>query len=86
MKSADSFVEPEVTFLMVGRRCSRSPGFILSGRIAYEELFFGYLVFWFFGCIRLGLRRIAGFEGASQAALAFQDGDAVFFGAAGVDG
>ena len=26
------------------------------------------------------------FEGASQAALALQDGDAVFFGAAGVDG
>src|SRR6056297_2699392 len=54
------------------------------GAVAGEELFFGFLVFWFFrfNLLAFGL---AGFESALQIRFALEDGDAVFFGAAGVD-
>src|SRR6056297_2433064 len=53
-------------------------------RIAGEELFFGFLVFWFFrfNLLAFGFAKV---KSASQAALALEDGDAVFFGATGVD-
>src|SRR6056297_1072975 len=55
------------------------------GAVAGEELFFGFLVFWFFrfNLLAFGL---AGFESALQIRFALEDRDAVFFGATWVDG